>query len=168
MIKKICVGFLSIKLALFAIGGLADVVGHGRLGVSMASAQSRSDGLHTSDDDKGSSNSYAKAAPPDIAGDWSGTVEDSIFGDGTFNVTIYETAKGKLSGSWSDSFGFEGEFKGKINSKGATHFDFHNGRCHAIGVGMLVSADELTSIFRLKNCGEAEKGEHGMLDLFND
>ena len=170
MIRKISVAFLSVHLALFAIARLSKIVGHGVFGGSAASAQSLIDGSAASDADDSASSPDAKKKPPaDVSGFWSGSIDDSIFGGGTFNVTIDETAKGKLSGSWNDTFGGSGNFKGTVNSKGETRFDLRGGgACRASGVGLLVSADELTGTYRLDHCGKREKGEHGMLDLFNN
>jgi hypothetical protein len=170
MLGKIGVALLSIQLAFFAIAGLANIVGHGGFAGSSASAQSLIDGSAASDADDSSPTPDAKKKPPaDIAGFWSGPIDDSIFGEGTFNVTIDETAKGKLSGSWNDTFGGSGNFKGTVNSKGETRFNLRGGgACRASGVGLLVSADELTGTYRLEHCGKQEKGEHGTLDLFNN
>jgi hypothetical protein len=170
MLAKIGVALLSIQLAFFAIAGLANIVGHGGFAGSSASAQSLIDGSADSDADDRVKIPVAKKSPPaDVSGFWSGPIDDSIFGEGTFNVTIDETAKGKLSGSFNDTLGGSGNFKGTVNSKGETRFDLRGGgACRASGVGLLVSADELTGSYRLNHCGKREKGEHGMLDLFNN
>lgn len=169
MLGKISVAFLSIQLAFFAIAGLANIVSHGGFAGSSASAQSLIDGSADSDTDDRVKIPVAKKSPADVSGFWSGSIDDSIFGEGTFNVTIDETTKGKLSGPWNDTFGGSGNFKGTVNSKGETRFNLRGGgACRASGVGLLVSADELTGTYRLEHCGKREKGEHGTLDLFNN
>jgi hypothetical protein len=72
LLRKIFIAFVSAEFALSAMMSLAGTMIHARFASSIASAQSWNDG-EPSDEE---SIPADKTAPPNIAGTWTGSVQD--------------------------------------------------------------------------------------------
>jgi hypothetical protein len=55
--------------------------------------------------------------PPDIAGDWSGSIVDDESGSTSFDIQVFQK-KSKFKGDWTTGAGGSGTFVGKIKSNG--------------------------------------------------
>lgn len=101
--KRIYVAFLGVVLALFALDNIGSLAMRGDLGGSLVNAQEFLEPA-----DESSSNADVTAQPDavnNIAGDWSGPISDSVFGDGTLTLTITQKAKAAaLKGTWTLDF----------------------------------------------------------------
>jgi|SRR5271154_1387693 len=115
-----------------------------------------------------------KKPPLTITGEWTGSIDDNLAGDGTLDVDFTETPNGTLSGEWS--FAFEagtdyGTIKGKASSdkvkitfvfvkkKPYTHCRF------SIDTSNVTDAGMSNIPYKFAACGPHTKDEHGTLSL---
>jgi len=75
----------------------------------------------TDTDDSADVSTEPATAPPDIAGDWSGDVDDNNpdIGERAFSIEIFQK-KSKFNGTWEIGSGLTGGFKGMIKADGET------------------------------------------------
>ena len=104
--------FLVFFIALFVPGRFVQLIGHGQPWSGVAWAQD------AADTDDSADVSAVKVAPPDIAGDWTGQVDDDSLGVASFDVEIFQKHN-KIKGSYTVG-GDAGTYKGKIGSNGVT------------------------------------------------
>ena len=166
MIRRIGITIVMALLAVFGIGHVRAFVTHGQFGCAVASAQQGwydgDSGASESDED--STEPEKAKTPPDVAGDWSGELDDVEQGTHPFSLVVNQTGK-KLSGTWNGEIG-EGAFKGSINGEGEVKakFTIEKG-CHLKAVGMLVAPDEISGSYKVQNCGKTFKHDHGTFDI---
>ena len=108
-----------------------------------------------------------KAPPLDVAGTWSGPVNDNEAGEGTFEVDL--TQKGKtVGGTWSFEFpdtGYSGEgtLRGKVTNT-SLKFNFHPDgtakSCNGIFASTSATSSSITGNYHAMGCahGNKEKG----------
>ncbi|HEY6298567.1 MAG TPA: hypothetical protein VIW95_02900 [Candidatus Binatus sp.] len=109
-------------------------------------------------------------APPNISGQWSGSIMDSVDGTGTFGLDITQKS-GKLTGTWDVSLGggSSGKFTGsvggssKVSIKILTPEKKHRG-CHANAKGT-TSGTNITLSYKFAGCGPNSGDEFGTIDL---
>jgi hypothetical protein len=158
--------------AVFGIGQVREFLMHGHLACATAAAQpgwSDDDSSEpASGPEEGSTETgKTKTPPPDIAGDWSGELNDLDLGVDGVTVTIKQKGT-KLKGSWNSDFGYGG-ISGTINSSGILKLYMKDGGgCHLSAVGMLVESNEISATYQVKNCAKDVKGDHGTLDITTD
>jgi hypothetical protein len=104
--------FLAFFIALFVPGRFVSLVGHSQPWSGVAWAQD------ATDTDDNSDVSAVKVAPPDIAGNWTGQIDDNELGFATFEVDISQK-HAKIKGTYTAGAA-AGAFKGKIGSNGVT------------------------------------------------
>ncbi|MGA6974621.1 MAG: hypothetical protein WBY93_23535 [Candidatus Binatus sp.] len=105
---------LVFALALFLPARIGLLLAKGQAQGSVAWAQDASDA-----DDSADVSTEPATAPPDIAGDWSGDVDDNNpdIGERDFSIEIFQK-KSKFNGNWEIGSGLTGSFKGKIKADG--------------------------------------------------
>jgi hypothetical protein len=163
---------LFILIAVFGVGQIREFLMHGQLACATAAAQQGwSDGDRgeaTSGPEDGSAEAgKTKMPPPDIAGDWSGELNDLDLGVDGVTVTIKQKGT-KLKGSWNSDFGYGG-ISGTIDSSGILKLDMKDGgSCHLSAVGILVGSNEISATYKVKNCDKYVRGDHGTLDITTD
>jgi hypothetical protein len=158
---------LVFSIALFASGTVARFVGYGQSYGSLAWAQDATD-----TDDTADVSTEPAAKPPDIAGDWSGEVDDNnpAIGEASFSISVFQK-KSKFRGDWETGFGGAGTFVGKIKADGETlsfKLKQKHSKCKIRSEGMLViptaapdlvAQPEITGTYTTnKNCRGAEGG----------
>ena len=106
-----------------------------------------------------------KAPPLDVAGTWSGPVDDSLAGEGTSELNF--TQKGEtVGGTWSFEFpdsgvNLEGSLTGKVTSK-SLRFKFHpdgaKKSCNGIFASTSATSSSITDKYHAAGCNGKEKG----------
>jgi|GEM_PF-1422198 len=167
MIRRIGITIVATLLAVFGIGHVRALVTHGQFGCAAASAQQDRDdgGTGASESDEASTEPEKAKTPPDIAGDWTGDVDDVVNGIRTFEVVIDQDGK-KLSGTWSGA-AVSGTFTGSINVAGAVKATLKIvAGCNIALVGLLVEPTELTGTYKW-NCSKDKtfRHDHGTFDI---
>jgi hypothetical protein len=158
--------------AVFGIGQVREFLMYGQLACATAAAQPGwSDGDSSepaSTPVEGSTEAgKTKTPPPDIAGDWSGELNDLDLGVDGVTLTIKQKGT-KLKGSWNSDFGYGG-ISGTINRSGILKLDMKDGGgCHLSAVGMLVESNDISATYLVKNCAKDVKGDHGTLEITTD
>ena len=163
MFKKIGFAIVALQIGIFATATGLDVITDGRVGVTSALAQWPS---QTESSDSANVASVPDATPPDVSGDWNGTLTDTNKGTGAFSMTITQTG-GKLSGMWTAFFaGGSSPLKGKVNGKGIVHITLvGEGKCHIVAIANLPSANEMVASYKYKGCNKELKQDFGAFDV---
>jgi len=162
---------LTTSLAVFGIGHVRALVAHGQFGCAVAAAASWDDGSSADDatapDDDAVAPDKHKIPPPDVAGEWSGTIDDDFFGLGDIDMGINQKGS-KLSGPWASDFGGI-SFKGSINSGGDIKLNMKAGKggCHLAAVGGLVAEGEIELTYKVKSC-KGSKHDGGFIQIFEE
>ena len=155
---------VTTALAVFGIGHVRMLIAHGQFGCAVAAAQSWDDGSSAADD--AAAEPDKKAPPPNIAGEWDGELEDSIFGGYTIALEIDQKGN-KLSGQWSSAFDLAATtIKGSIKGNGDLKMTLKAGRggCHLAAVGQLVTETEIMMTYKVVSCKGIKK-DHGLIDI---
>ena len=132
MPKTVFVG-LVLFLALFLPARLLTL---GQPNTGVAWAQDAPDS-----DDSADVSTEPATAPPNIEGDWSGSIDDNNpdIGEHTFSIDVFQK-NSKFKGEWETGNGGSGTFKGKIKSDG-TSLTFKlkqkHSKCHLTSEGTL-------------------------------
>jgi hypothetical protein len=149
--KKIGLMVIGVALAMFAMGR-----------GSTAWAQSWDD----SGDDAASESQPTTL--PDIAGSYTGSVQDHRFGSGSISATISQggPSGGVLSGSWSTDVGggvTDAPLKGKVKPNNAVTLRLKiRGNCHLVAHGTFENGDEIVGVYHAAGCGGPD---HGTFDI---
>jgi|HubBroStandDraft_6_1064221.scaffolds.fasta_scaffold235791_2 hypothetical protein len=160
MLAKIGFVIAGTALAMFAMGRVESLAAHHGFSGSQAWAQQWDD---SSGDSSSADDSESKSSPPNVAGTYSGTIEDHRFGAGTISATISQNGS-KLSGPWSSSFG-SGTLKGKVSSKGTISARLKlKGGCGLNMHGTFENGDEIAGVYTVTGCGKADHGTFDMTD----
>jgi hypothetical protein len=169
MPKTIFVG-LVLSLALFLP---VRVVTHGQ-SYPVAWAQDATDS-----DDSADVSTEPTTAPPDIAGDWSGEIDDNNpeIGEHTFSIEVFQK-KSKFKGDWVTGNGGSGTFKGKIKADGTSlsfKFKQKHTKCHFTSEGTLgltaepdvsgIQEPEITGTYKPSSTEKCEGVEGGTFQL---
>jgi hypothetical protein len=163
MFRRIGITIVMTLFAVFGLGHVRALVTHGQLGCAPAAAQ---EGWNVGGESADSTEPDKSKAPPSVAGDWSGDIDDHIGGEGTIEFAIDQTGK-NLSGTWSATFG-GGDFTGTISSNGALKLDLSASSvtdCHLSAKGKLVGSDQIKGTYKVEDCGTEDKGDHGTFDI---
>jgi hypothetical protein len=162
MLHKIALAILVVALGLFIVSSVglisAKILGDG----AVAWARDSTPDVNGASED-GSSDviqpvPQPNALPPDVHGSWCGSINDIDFGPGTISLAVKQK-RGKLSGSWSDTLGGNGKFKGKINGDTITATLTQRGtKCKVAMVGTLVSPDEASGTYSIFGCRASDGG----------
>jgi hypothetical protein len=155
---------VTTTLAVFGIGHVRALIAHGQFGCAVAAAQSWDGGSSETDD--AAAEPDKKAPPPNIAGEWTGNLEDSIFGGYTIAFEIDQNGN-KLSGQWSSAFDLAATtIKGSINGNGDLKLTMKAGPkgCHLAAVGQLVTESEIMMTYRIVSCKGIKK-DHGFFTI---
>jgi len=155
---------VTTTLAVFGIGHVRALIAHGQFGCAVAAAQSWDDGSSEADD--AAAEPDKKAPPPNIAGEWSGELEDSIFGDYAIALEINQKGN-KLSGQWSSAFDLAATtINGSINGNGDLKLKMKAGPkgCRLVAVGQLVTETEIMMTYKVVSCKGIKK-DHGFFDI---
>jgi len=162
VLKRIAFTFAVIQIMTLAMTTGPDLLVNGRVGGGSAFAQSAAPSESAGDASMGS----IPDAPPDVSGDWSGTMTDGNKGMGAFTMEITQTGS-KLTGMWS-GFIAAGSLplKGKVNSKGIVHLKLSlEGKCHLSAKGTLPNANEILASYRYIACSKSVKKDIGAIDV---
>ena len=124
MFAKISFAILGSSLVLFLIGRVDGLlVAQGADGAVAWAQESTQDADDAAQNDSGGgviqSEPSKKSPPPAVAGPWCGSIEDTDLGPGTISLEVNQKGA-NLSGSWSDTLGGSGTFKGKIKGDAIT------------------------------------------------
>jgi hypothetical protein len=121
IMSKSVVAVLVFTIALFVPGRIVRLVANSQTYGGVAWAQEASDTDATDADDSADVSTEPATAPPDIAGDWSGDVDDDNpeIGERAFSIEIFQK-KNKFNGTWEIGSGLTGGFKGMIKADGET------------------------------------------------
>ena len=158
---KIAFAILALGLGLFGVsrvGGIPATIGaYG----AVAWAQDSTPADDTVQDDSGGEviqPESKKSPPPDVAGPWCGSIEDTDLGPGTISLEVNQKGA-NLSGSWSDTLGGSGTFKGKIKGDAITAtLKQRDTKCKVAMVGTLVAPDEATGTYSIFGCKQSDGG----------
>jgi hypothetical protein len=115
MKPKIGLALLTFSVALFASGPVANLISHSKSYGNVAWAQDAGDS--TDDGADVATEPDKKVPPPDIAGDWSGSIIDDDALSTTFAIEVFQKHS-KIMGSWTTGAGGSGSYKGSISSNG--------------------------------------------------
>jgi len=88
MKSKTGLAFLTFSVALFASGRLANFISHSQSYGNVAWAQDASDS--TDDGADVATEPDKKVPPPDIEGDWSGSIVDDETGSTSFAIEVFQ------------------------------------------------------------------------------
>jgi hypothetical protein len=160
--KKIGLIVICAALTTFAMGRVESLAAHRGFAGSTAWAQSWDD----SADDAASTQSPTL---PNVAGTYSGSIEDHRFGNGTISATISQggTSGGVLSGSWSTDVGggITSSLKGKVLANSSVTLRLKvRGACHLVAHGTFENGDEIVGVYHASGCGGADHGHFDMTD----
>ncbi len=153
MVRKLPFAMLVFALSLLEVSRVGELPAQIRAYGGVAWAQDSDDSSSdvTQPESKG-------PPPPDVAGPWCGSIDDNDFGSGSISLAVNQK-KTKLSGSWSDTLGGNGTFKGKINGDSVTATLMQRGtKCKVAMVGTLVSPDEVTGTYSIFGCHQSDGG----------
>src|SRR6204780_3778788 len=178
IMSKSVLAVLVFAIALFVPGRIVRLIAHGQSygGVAWAQDATDTDAPDATDtDDSADVSTEPATAPPDIAGDWSGDVDDDNpdIGERAFSIEIFQK-KSKFNGNWEIGSGLTGSFKGKIKADGDSltlKLKRKHSKCRISAEGTLgqTSADvaggleelpEITGTYKAspKKCDGAEGG----------
>jgi hypothetical protein len=109
-----------------------------------------------------------------IAGGWSGTINDSLGGPGTFTAEFSQT-KNKVGGTWSAVFKDltnNGSITGTVTTDSAT-IDLDRPltgfpHCHSVLRAKPASDTSISGPYTVSSCGKLFKGEHGTISITPD
>ena len=159
MVRKVAFVIVVFALGLFGVirlgrlparSGAYDAVAWAQDSASAAAAQDNSGGDVSEELNTKSAQS--------VAGFWCGSVDDNVFGFGTISLEVKQNGK-RLHGSWSDTIGGSGKFKGKINGDAITAKLMLRGtNCKVAMVGTLVSPNEATGTYSIFGCHQSDGG----------
>ena len=158
MMRRIAFAILalaSVLLGVNCVGGLRPEIGHyGAVAWAQDSTQAAAQ-----DDSAGDTGEFdIKSSPANVAGPWCGFISDSAFGDGTISLQVKQKGT-KLSGSWADTFGLSGKFKGKINGDSITAtLKARRTKCKIAMVGALVAPNEVSGTYSIFGCRQSDGG----------
>jgi hypothetical protein len=153
MIRKVAFAVLAFALGFSGVSPVgelpAQILAYGGVAWAQDSNDSSSDVAQP--ESKG-------PPPPDVAGSWCGSIDDVDFGSGSISLAVNQN-KAKLSGSWSDTIGGSGTFKGKITGESITATLKQRGtKCKVAMVGTLVAPDEVTGTYSIFGCHQSDGG----------
>jgi hypothetical protein len=146
---------LALSFALVVPQQVAQFITHSQAGVGVAWAQDADDSADVS---------AAKVVPPDVAGDWTGTVTDET-ASSPFTVEIFQKHS-NIKGSYTTEAGM-GTFKGKIDANGTTvvlKLKQNHSKCRVTANGTLtepapadqvagvVAQPEISGSYTVKHC----------------
>jgi hypothetical protein len=158
MLSKIGIVIAGTTLAMFAMGRVESLAAHHGFIGSQAWAQQWDD---SSGDSSSADDSESKSTPPDVAGSYTGSIEDHRLGAGTITTMIDQNGS-KLSGPVDTSFG-SGTMKGKVSSKGTISVRVKlKGSCGLNMHGTFENGDEIAGVYTVTGCGKAD---HGTFDV---
>ena len=179
MSKTVFVVLVS-TLALFLPARIGLFLTNSQTYGGLAWADEASDTDATDTDDSADVSTEPATAPPDIAGDWSGDVDDNNpdIGERAFSIEIFQK-KSKFNGNWEIGSGLTGSFKGKIKADGESltlKLKRKHSKCRISAEGTLgqTSADvaggleelpEITGTYKAspKKCDGAEGGSFQLI-----
>jgi hypothetical protein len=154
MLRKITIALAGVSLISLLIATI-----HGRFGSATAWATSWLD-----DSDNGNEiEPDKKAPPPNIAGAWSGSIDDNDAGTGSLSLDVTQK-NSKINGEFDCYFG-SGSFSGSINSAGVIKFTAKlegscKGTCHLQVNASLPHPTEMSGTYKVQGCKHA-KGDSG-------
>jgi uncharacterized protein (DUF2147 family) len=144
-------------LAMFVMGRAESFLAHRGLGGSQAWAQDWYDSSGDSSSEADDSESKSKTPPPDIAGTYTGTIDDHKEGSGAFTMEITQTG-GKLSGSFFDFFN-SGTISGTVTSKDKVKMRLKvSGKCGATFHGEFEDGDQISGVYKVSGCKISDHG----------
>ncbi len=162
-----------MKISRFApILGAAVLFSATALAFNVSSSRAQDSSIFSGQQD--SSISPDKKKPPlNISGDWSGTIEDNLAGEGTLDAEFTETSNGTLGGTWTFMFDAGTDFgtiKGKASSdKVDITFVFAPKapfiHCRFSVSDKNASDSDISGNYKFKACGPLTKHEHGSLEI---
>jgi hypothetical protein len=144
--------------------------------VSGARAQDQDGSIFSGQQDDSSVSPDKKKPPLNISGDWSGTIEDNLAGEGILDAEFTETSNGTLGGTWTFMFDEGTDFgtiKGKATSdKVSITFVFAPKapfvHCRFAVSDKHASDTDIRGNYKFTACGPLTKHEHGSLDMSPD
>jgi hypothetical protein len=176
MRAKIGLVTIGIGLAMFAMGRVENVARHRDFTESAAWAQESDDQADdaVSQDDLAAQAAaaaqddpdYPNIAPGPASGLYSGTVTDNNKGMGTISASLSQS-KGKLGGTWQDTFVHPAFWNGTIKSNGAINarMKFHLfGKCGYVFHGTFKNGNEISGSYTLNGC-KGMAADHGTFDM---
>lgn len=160
MVRRIAfaiLAFASVSLGVNGVGGLPAEIGpYSAVAWAQDSTQTAAAAQDDSADD--TSEFATKSSPANVAGPWCGSINDNAFGSGTISLQVKQKGT-KLSGSWSDTLGASGKFKGKINGDSITATLRARGtNCKIAMVGALVAPKEASGTYSIFGCKQSDGG----------
>jgi hypothetical protein len=173
---------LVFTLGLFLPARIGLLIAHGQAHDGVAWAQEASDTDATDADDSADVSTEPATAPPDIAGDWSGDIDDNNpdIGELAFSIEVFQK-KSKFNGNWEIGSELTGGFKGKIKADGES-LTFKLKRKHSkcrisaegtlgtttpdVAGGVLEEVPEITGTYKAspKKCMGAEGGSFELIE----
>jgi len=157
-VRKSAFVFAAALISSFAMGRAQSLIAHQGFVGPVACAQQWDDSM--SDD-------AANAQPdtvPNVAGSYSGTLEDHRFGMGDITADIVQNGS-KLSGNWSSDFGGPGTIKGSVKASGAVKARLKiKGGCGVSIKGVFQGGDEIVGTYKVTGCGKSDGGTFDMFD----
>ena len=153
-------------VALFSVSTLA-------FAISGAHAQDQDGSIFSGQQDDSSVSPDKKKPPLNISGDWSGSLDDNLAGEGILDAEFTETSNGTLGGTWSFTFGSGTDFgtiKGKATSdKVSITFVFAPKppfiHCRFSVSDKHASDSDISGNYKFTACGPLTKHERGSLDI---
>jgi hypothetical protein len=113
----------------------------------------------------------AKKPLLNLAGNWSGTTDDSLAGEGTYTAMITQSGK-HISGSWSarfSDFTNSGTLTGTVTTDSVSIFldrpitGFP--KCHGNFKAKPATDTSISGTYKTSACGKDFKGEHGTISI---
>jgi hypothetical protein len=143
------------------------------LSSQLAQAQDRSIFQEGAAEDE-AARSLTKKPLLNVAGSWSGTIDDSLGGTGTFTAEFSQT-KNKVGGTWSAVFKDltnNGSISGTVTTDSAT-IDLDHPltgfpHCHSVLRAKPASDTSISGPYTVSSCGKLFKGEHGTISITPD
>lgn len=159
MVRRIAFTILAFALGSFGVSRVGGLPAKIAVGGAIAWAQDSTPADDAAQDDSGGDVvPLKKTPPPNVAGPWSGPIEDNDLGRGTISLEVNQKG-GNLSGTWSDTLGLSGTFKGKIKGDAITATLKEKGaKCKGKWVGTLVTPDEVTGTYSIFGCKVSDGG----------
>jgi len=146
------------------------------LAITSARAQAQDASVFSGQQDDSKTSPDAKKPPLNIAGPWSGSLEDNLAGEGIIGVEFTETSNGILGGTWTFTFD-EGVDFGTITGKAGSDsvdvtFVFAPKapflKCRFTAIDDKHVSTEISGNYHFKSCGPLTKKEHGSLQISPD
>ena len=157
--RKVVFVIAVLFLSSLAIGRAESLLAHRGFAGSAAYAQN----WDNSGSDASSTAEPETKSPPNVAGTYSGTIDDHQDGSGPMTMTINQNGK-KLTGNFTTFFN-SGTIKGSVSTTGKVHARLKvGGTCGASFHGTFENGDEIVGVYNVSGCRPKDNGDHGTID----